>query len=229
MALNFLQLFQQVAILLDEDVTNVTDVSTVTEIFHKTILQCINEAVEDVYHFNTGWRWRDVTTTINIISGTQDYTLSASIDPDNIKVVQFGSTPLNFVTQEQIDLDGGTIFGLNDLGIPNFYTIFNNVFRLPNVPIQSGVVTLRYQSNPPVLVNNTDTTGIPTKFDNTIVYLAVANVKSLQGKQDATMWFKKYQEKIGMFSAENKKFYQRVDSFTLGSEWFINETFPFGG
>lgn len=127
-------------------------------------LDCVNQAIEEIYNANLKWRWTRTIKTLSLTASNESTALPTDIDPDTIENVLRTSDnqELTFYEvwewQEQKKSRGAST------GTPEIYTIVGSNILVYPTPTSGKSVSFYAHTLPSVLVSDGDTTSIPTRW-----------------------------------------------------------------
>jgi hypothetical protein len=127
-------------------------------------LDCVNQAIEEIFNANHRWRWRRTINTLSLTASQEATDLPATVDPDTIEDVLRTSDNQSLTFYEVWEWQQQKKGRGSSSGDPEIYTIVNDQILVFPTPSSGKSVSFYAQTLPEVLASTADTTTIPSKW-----------------------------------------------------------------
>lgn len=215
--MNYLEIanivFDRVSVLQITD----TESSNLGEI-ERLVLNFINQVIYEIHNVTDQWNWLEQEYSTTYISGTSEYTLPSTINPDTIQVIRIGNTSLTYIDRNVYDLNREFYNG-GSAGISPYYTIYENKLTLISSIDSSltGNIYITYSLRPSMLVASDDTPAIPEDYHWVLVSGAEFRIKQHLNTPDIALVKADYDEWLTKMLRNNKTYGQASYGFGLDS------------
>jgi hypothetical protein len=227
---NYFQLANQVMVALKLETA--TTFASLVDMIHLNVLQSLNTINSEVVNTESErWKFRERVATDTVVAGKADYDMPSGI----IDIIRLSTVdkPLYY------EYDWRTLVAAT--GTPNrYYITGDKVYLYPTPTVSGDGITIYYKIDKPAvsalsvpkddMVLETDTTIIPIKFSNVLIFGAAWDVKGRPEQGRYQHFSTRYKNWLNIMkqecvlSAEDKSFinYKGDSSDDLVTEFFSN-------
>lgn len=197
MGSTYLDLTNKLLRRLNEVQLTETDFASARNI-QATAKDCIQDAIRDINMFRSRWPFNAYEYTFTVIPGTEEYVWPANfhaVDWNSFQVqkddtLNVNSQTLIYIPRDQWyerlkdrDYDSHP----DGVRMPMYvYQTHGNGFGISPSPDRAYTIKFRYFVEPETLVDFSDTTTIPTKYDHVIISGALYWMNSFKGDAEAS-------------------------------------------